>query len=139
MGCGNRTVNFVLGDQTYSFPRNVVNSYLLPPDGPAYVMLKPSDDIFIAIHSARRDMAAARYGSRELLIYGINDIAPGTLVVQNFASGPTICDTTKRARHCGFLVDHNGVKWSILFSQDHLRESEAIRVRAKQLLDGFRV
>lgn len=138
VGCDGSEVSVVSEGQTYTFPRRSIQSRLLPSDGPMYVSSAFPAQGFDLIHSAARDERSSKRALKGEIVASINYSPSKTLQYVDFLSGSTVCNVGKVGRHCGLLIDHGGLTWSVLIGVDRVNQSEQIRSDAFAVLNRYR-
>lgn len=134
-GCsGMQTNTITIQGVTYGFPDSHVEA-ILQDQGHIFIRLHPADSNYKLLLNTRSDRKQRETG--DLIISGVSD------QFGQFEHIPTVVGTVvcKEAPHwsCGFEVVDKGVRWSVVFDRDHLRNVKELKDAALSALSSYRV
>lgn len=128
---------FAVGGHSFSVPARHVRS--IKRDSPGFVRINDPDSplelIFDARLQGRTDQAGAP------LLFGVNDGEyPRLSYWRTRAGARVVCREAVAAPRggCGTAVETGGATWTVLFPQGRMGEADAMRRRAKALLERYR-
>jgi hypothetical protein len=118
----------------YHFPRDQVAGLMNKPGSPAFVRLGTSEDDMLLILDQKRDRLQQLRDYK--IVASLNDLHP-EYESRNLDGEEVICIDTPHF-NCGFLVNDQGIEWSVVFDEANASAVKEMKVRALQKISSFR-
>ena len=128
-----------VGRVTYRFPAEHVFRFTKPTEGHPFARIRTPGKKFDLIYSEFSRYRRNWQGDDVPRVTGINDRSASGYNKHTFPGGLTVCREGQPYYSCGLSIEDEGVNWSVIFHQDQINNSEAIRAEAKIVLRGYRV